>query len=352
MTETTTLSVEGDRLTAEQVRLILPTIVERHDEEWADIGAFHQEGGTGNAPNREAAKAWGALLDQIADYDPVSEDWHPKPARQIAALPCKGRTREVGPETEAVAERDGYFLNVTWTKRGKDFACRVYEPQMMDVSPALADVLALTYEEACSALPCKGGEDAVGAAEREVGRYIYRRIEALMGGNSAELNWLSTVVSSVEEYGEEACGANELAAFPTDAVATLLGKFRDQKDLSEQKAGEHISTSKARAYCQGRASAFREAVEEVLALATPTTEPDTGRGLREALEEVRDLLKYEVPTGTLRATTMLSKVLAALSDTPRGREEEGKQGLMASRDLKPTTVASSLKGSDVGEVKP
>lgn len=31
---------------------------------------------------------------------------------------------------------------------------------------------------------------------------------------------------------------------------------------------------------------------------------------------------------------------------------EGKQGLMASRDLGPTTVASSLKGSDVGEVKP
>ena len=46
------------------------------------------------------------------------------------------------------------------------------------------------------------------------------------------------------------------------------------------------------------------------------------------------------------------QALAALSDTPRGREEEGKQGLMASRDLKPTTVASSLKGSDVGEVKP
>lgn len=85
-----------------------------------------------------------------------------------------------------------------------------------------------------------------------------------------------------------------------------------------------------------------------------TPEPDTGRGLREALEfyanqhnhgESRQMREDEYGGRARQA-------LAALSDTPRGREEEGKQGLMASRDLGPTTVASSLKGSDVGEVKP
>ena len=63
------------------------------------------------------------------------------------------------------------------------------------------------------------------------------------------------------------------------------------------------------------------------------------------------MTQQPAPFSELRGL-MARQALAALSDTPRGREEEGKQGLMASRDLKPTTVASSLKGSDVGEVKP
>ncbi len=93
-----------------------------------------------------------------------------------------------------------------------------------------------------------------------------------------------------------------------------------------------------------------------------TTEPETGRGLREALEKIdqeatsaasRADAGYTINVATLVSIYKTARqALAALSDTPRGREGEGKQGLMASRDLRPTTVASSLKGSDVGEVKP
>lgn len=60
-------------------------------------------------------------------------------------------------------------------------------------------------------------ENTVGAAEAEVGRYVYRRIEALMGATDGtaegrELSYLSAVAASVEEYGEEACAGTDLAA--------------------------------------------------------------------------------------------------------------------------------------------
>ena len=107
--------------------------------------------------------------------------------------------------------------------------------------------------------------------------------------------------------------------------------------------------------------------EAALLIATPTPDPDTGRGLREALGHLQDALRWidAVPSEVVAVLPAMPgfdrdhvdtfvyrsrQALAALSDTPRGREGEGKQGLMASRDLGPTTVASSLKGSDVGEV--
>lgn len=96
--------------------------------------------------------------------------------------------------------------------------------------------------------------------------------------------------------------------------------------------------------------------------AAPTISPRGSEDRETALREALDA--YDTASAIARMTETRDAVrkqaeartrlfaLAALSDTPRGREEEGKQGLMASRDLKPTTVASSLKGSDVGEVKP
>ena len=63
-----------------------------------------------------------------------------------------------------------------------------------------------------------GGEDAVGAAERDVGRYIYQRIETLMDakhviGIADELTYLATIAEAVEEYGAEACGGEDLSVF-------------------------------------------------------------------------------------------------------------------------------------------
>ena len=62
------------------------------------------------------------------------------------------------------------------------------------------------------------GDDAVGAAERDVGRYIYQRIETLMDakhvtGIANELTYLATIAEAVEEYGSEACGGEDLSVF-------------------------------------------------------------------------------------------------------------------------------------------
>jgi hypothetical protein len=67
--------------------------------------------------------------------------------------------------------------------------------------------------------PAGGGEDAVGAAEREVGRWVYQRIEVLMDAkpdtaDGAELTYLARVAEAVEEWGSHACGGDSLAPFP------------------------------------------------------------------------------------------------------------------------------------------
>ena len=68
--------------------------------------------------------------------------------------------------------------------------------------------------------------DAVGAAEAEVGRYVYRRIEALMDAapgtaDGAELTYLSAIAESVEEYGEEHCQGHPVAPFADPSADAL-----------------------------------------------------------------------------------------------------------------------------------
>lgn len=96
--------------------------------------------------------------------------------------------------------------------------------------------------------------------------------------------------------------------------------------------------------------------------AAPTISPRGSEDRETALREALDA--YDTASAIARMTETRDAVrkqaeartrlfaLAALSSAPVSGGGEGKQGLMASRDLKPTTVASSLKGSDVGEVKP
>jgi hypothetical protein len=52
-----------------------------------------------------------------------------------------------GPKTEALAERDGMHIRLKWIRNGTEYFARIYEPNMMDITPALADVLALSVEE-------------------------------------------------------------------------------------------------------------------------------------------------------------------------------------------------------------
>jgi hypothetical protein len=53
---------------------------------------------------------------------------------------------ERGPETEAELKRDGHFLVLDWWRLGLHLTARIYEPQFMPTSAALADVLALAVE--------------------------------------------------------------------------------------------------------------------------------------------------------------------------------------------------------------
>ncbi len=58
-----------------------------------------------------------------------------------------GKAEGHGPETEAVLRRDGHHLNLEWWRFGTKFAARVYEPQGLAISDALADLLALALEQ-------------------------------------------------------------------------------------------------------------------------------------------------------------------------------------------------------------
>ncbi len=52
-----------------------------------------------------------------------------------------------GLKTEAVAERDGMHIRLKWMRNGTEYAARIYEPTMMDITPAVADLLVLSVEE-------------------------------------------------------------------------------------------------------------------------------------------------------------------------------------------------------------
>jgi hypothetical protein len=57
-----------------------------------------------------------------------------------------GTDTAFGPKTEAIAERAGPHIHLQWIRRGVHYKAVVYEPLMMDVTPALADALALAVE--------------------------------------------------------------------------------------------------------------------------------------------------------------------------------------------------------------
>lgn len=64
----------------------------------------------------------------------------------IGARPI-GVTMARGRRTQAVAERDGSYINVSRTLNGTQVHWRVFEPSLMDLTPALTDLLVLTLED-------------------------------------------------------------------------------------------------------------------------------------------------------------------------------------------------------------
>jgi hypothetical protein len=58
-----------------------------------------------------------------------------------------GTQLAIGPKTDALAKRDGSHIVLKWTNNSNDYVSRIYEPTMMDVTPALADLLARSIEE-------------------------------------------------------------------------------------------------------------------------------------------------------------------------------------------------------------
>lgn len=86
---------------------------------------------------RERAEAVAGCVDGVAEAIrallPV-----PSPVEGGGAL---------GFKTEAKLTRSGPHLELSWTVRGVDLKARIYEPQMIELHGALADVLALAVEE-------------------------------------------------------------------------------------------------------------------------------------------------------------------------------------------------------------
>lgn len=88
-------------------------------------------------------------------------------------------------------------------------------------------------------------EDPVGAAERDVGRWVYERISKLMdtkegAPEEAELRWLAACVETIEEYGSIHCAGEELAPFPTPSEALLAERREMVETLKDARAGVSI----------------------------------------------------------------------------------------------------------------
>lgn len=118
--------------------------------------------------------------------------------------------KAASPEREAVAVWEALKRRCASTKPGM--------PEWDEVT-TLVQVRRSDIEAVLS-LPVQSVEgDTVGAAEREVGRYVYMRVEAFMAADAnspagRELNYLAQLVSDVEEYGADLMTPGDLQPMP------------------------------------------------------------------------------------------------------------------------------------------
>jgi hypothetical protein len=74
-------------------------------------------------------------------------DWIVRALVPLTTPPAREISEAHGPETEATIRRDGFFILVDWWRHGAHLEARVYEPQGIKLSDALADLLALALEQ-------------------------------------------------------------------------------------------------------------------------------------------------------------------------------------------------------------
>jgi hypothetical protein len=135
-------------------------------------------------------------------------------------------------------------------------------------------------------LPPSGREerlDLIGAAEAQVGRYVYRRIEVLMdtaapgSPEAAELDYLSTIAANVEEYGEEACGGFGLVS--KDQAAALAARH----PISSEDDNSRAAAEKGPFTPQEREALLQKL--HGLAAAAETMSPEEARAVLAASED-------------------------------------------------------------------
>jgi len=132
--------------------------------------------------------------------------------------------------------------------------------------------------------------DLVGTAEREVGRYIYMRIEAFMDAEfetpeGRELSYLAQIVADVEEYGVDLMEPNDLQpmkewfAAPTQqavvsegVVEALIKARKIIADIDEYQSKPSPEWGSECACCMGELlDEDREAIAEIDAVLSALT---------------------------------------------------------------------------------
>lgn len=152
-------------------------------------------------------------------------------AASLSPAPTSGSDRADGPETEAVLRRDGPFLTVEWWRFGKRLTARVYEPQGMVLSPALADLLALALEDkphvGAAPVPTSGSE----AGGEPVGLVAKLRVGALHRDVPA---WISRVMLEASEAlatpAPSPAGGVREALEALKPFADIANEYVDQED--------------------------------------------------------------------------------------------------------------------------
>jgi len=146
--------------------------------------------------------------------------------------------RSEGPADNAGETRDGSLIDELMQLFADPYVEKLTYRAAVEIARLDAMIAAAPQPETA------GEEAPVGTAEREVGRYIYMRIEALMGAEfetpeGRELNYLAQIVADVEEYGVDLMEPNDLQpmkewfAAPSQQAVVSEGMVEALREIAE-----------------------------------------------------------------------------------------------------------------------